>query len=282
MTAPASGAKVCDTILPEELRSKIEMANEAAVSKEEQQRVDYFNRCLDSWLGDGVMTVTSSKVRVGNLTLEVVFKNGGYGGYYDLLASYPTYGCRFGRPKRRIKRRAISNRSDLSKVLEAQSKITTVCADHVPKRILVVGSPGAGKTTVANQLSRELGCPHIETDFSADPCLTQGDTWVIEGCDLGVIASASATADIILWLDFSPTVSLIRAFRRTLGALFGRQVDADYELTRFRAAFRVSDQNRTYECILHPVESRTLRAKSPQELEDIIECILRSRTTEGK
>lgn len=34
----------------------------------------------------------------------------------------------------------------------------------VPRRIVVKGSSGSGKSTVADELARRLGVPHIELD----------------------------------------------------------------------------------------------------------------------
>ncbi|HTE18391.1 MAG TPA: AAA family ATPase, partial [Armatimonadota bacterium] len=42
-----------------------------------------------------------------------------------------------------------------------------------PRRIVVVGSSGAGKSTMAAALSQRLGLPHIELD-----ALRHGPNWV--------------------------------------------------------------------------------------------------------
>jgi adenylate kinase family enzyme len=86
------------------------------------------------------------------------------------------------------------------------------------RRILIIGAPGAGKTTLAQRLAASLGIPshpldpvafvdehwtarppgerqQMIADIAAQPC------WVTEGVHLGWTAPLLAAADHIIWLD---------------------------------------------------------------------------------
>ncbi len=100
-------------------------------------------------------------------------------------------------------------------------------------RISVIGTSGSGKTTFANKLARILRMPHVELDalhWEADWVPARRDVfrsrvreavgaerWVVDGN-----YSKSARdlvwerADTVVWLDFSFTVTIGRALRRTI------------------------------------------------------------------
>lgn len=100
-------------------------------------------------------------------------------------------------------------------------------------RISVIGTSGSGKTTFANKLAGILRMPHVELDalhWEADWAPAPRDVfrsrvreavgaerWVVDGN-----YSKSARdlvwerADTVVWLDFSFTVTIGRALRRTI------------------------------------------------------------------
>jgi adenylate kinase family enzyme len=102
--------------------------------------------------------------------------------------------------------------------------------DPVPRRVLVAGVTGAGKTTFARRVSSILGLPHTEMDglyhgpgwvprssfrddvlvFTAEPA------WVTEWQYTAVRSLLASRADTLVWLDLPPRVALWRVFRRTL------------------------------------------------------------------
>jgi len=99
------------------------------------------------------------------------------------------------------------------------------------KRILVAGSTGAGKTTLARALSAELAIPFHEMDALAiigpdwqdNPTLHQ-DVSRISGTDAWIIDSLGypdvrdllwSRADGIVWLDYSRPVVMRRVLRRS-------------------------------------------------------------------
>ena len=86
-----------------------------------------------------------------------------------------------------------------------------------PRRILVAGTSGAGKTTLAAALAVRLGLPHIDIDglfhgpdwtprpeFVADvAAFVAGDEWVTEWQYSAVRHLVLARADLLVWLDLS-------------------------------------------------------------------------------
>jgi adenylate kinase family enzyme len=105
-------------------------------------------------------------------------------------------------------------------------------AESLPgRRINVVGTSGSGKTTMAKQLARHLGVPHVELDalhwgpnWTEEPdevfreradLALRGDSWTVDGNYHAVRDIVWARADTVVWLDFSLPLILWRLTRRT-------------------------------------------------------------------
>lgn len=104
------------------------------------------------------------------------------------------------------------------------------------RRIVVIGTTGSGKTTLAGQLSQRLAIPHVELDALhwdanwtpvSPPIFLErtaqalnGDAWVVDGNYSQVRTIIWSRADCIIWLDYSLWVImrqlLWRTFRRIL------------------------------------------------------------------
>lgn len=101
------------------------------------------------------------------------------------------------------------------------------------QRIVVVGSTGSGKTTLARRIAEIIGAKHIELDalyhergwVPADPevfrsrvhtAIADEPRWVTDGGYLSFVRDITwVTADEILWLDLPFPITFWRMLRRT-------------------------------------------------------------------
>lgn len=111
-------------------------------------------------------------------------------------------------------------------------------------RIMVVGTSGAGKTTMGRRLSQALGIPQVELDaLNWEPGwrdLTKHDlakfvrrveqvaateAWITDGSYTGVWPILAPRSDHIIWLDYSRSVIMPRIVRRSISrAISGREL----------------------------------------------------------
>lgn len=107
-------------------------------------------------------------------------------------------------------------------------------------RVVVVGSSGSGKTTVALEIARRLGVPHLEMDAvvhakgwnsTPDPEFqrimdefTSQGRWVVDGnyTDHGIPVVVWPRADTFVWIDPPKRVVMVRVVRRTLRRVITR------------------------------------------------------------
>src|SRR5260370_40210565 len=101
------------------------------------------------------------------------------------------------------------------------------------RRVLVVGTTGSGKTTVADAIARSIDALHIELDalhwkpgwVESDPeefrdCVvaaTTGERWVADGNYLGKLGDTLWTrVDTVVWLNVRLPLLLMRIVRRSV------------------------------------------------------------------
>lgn len=100
------------------------------------------------------------------------------------------------------------------------------------RRIMVVGTSGSGKTTMARRLAERLGVQHVELDalhwgpnWTEEPdelfrertlqALDGRESWTLDGNYGQVRDIVWPRADTVVWLDFSLPLILWRLTRRT-------------------------------------------------------------------
>ena len=103
----------------------------------------------------------------------------------------------------------------------------------IGKRIVVVGTTGSGKTTLAQQLSQLLNIPHIELDNlfwkpnweestrdefreKVTDALADNAEWVVDGNYSKARDIIWSQAVTIVWLDYPLRINFWRLFKRSL------------------------------------------------------------------
>lgn len=99
-----------------------------------------------------------------------------------------------------------------------------------PRRVLVAGTSGAGKTTVARRVAALLDIAHIEIDalfhgpgwtprdsFESDVRhFSAGACWVTEWLYDQARAMLAQRADLVVWLDLPQALVMWQVIRRTV------------------------------------------------------------------
>jgi adenylate kinase family enzyme len=130
------------------------------------------------------------------------------------------------------------------------------------QRVLVIGSPGAGKSTLARELADRTGVPLVHLDAEhwragwVEPPphewrgrlaeLISRDHWIMDGNYGGSMDARLARTDTVVWLDYSTGLCLSRAMRRILRFRGRSRPDMaagcpeqwNFEFLRYIAAFR--------------------------------------------
>lgn len=99
------------------------------------------------------------------------------------------------------------------------------------KRIMIVGCPGSGKSTMARWVGEKTGLPvqhmdhiHWMPDWIERPradrlemirLVEESDRWIIEGGISERYAERLARADLLVWLDLPVSVRLWRVIQRS-------------------------------------------------------------------
>ena len=160
-----------------------------------------------------------------------------------------------------------------------------------PRRVVVAGTSGSGKSTVAARLSASLAVPYVEIDslfhgpgWSERPSFvddvhrfTAQPAWVIEWQYDAVRPHLLASADLMVWLDLPRAVVMSQVVRRTLRRRFRREAlwNGNHE-PPLRTFFTDDEHIVRYAWRVHADSSRRVRAAIAAR-PDLVVVRLRSR-----
>lgn len=124
---------------------------------------------------------------------------------------------------------------------------------HPMKRVMVVGTTCAGKTTLAARMSKLLHLPHVEFDglfwgpnwtYLSDAQTrrklaesTAGREWILDGNCLEIKDVVWPRADTLVWLDYPLPVALWRAVKRTCRRCASQEVLWGTNVENWRRTF---------------------------------------------
>ena len=145
-------------------------------------------------------------------------------------------------------------------------------------RIVVVGTTGSGKTTVARQLAEHLGVPHVELDaLNWDPGwvdlnqtdrdefrkrvskAVSGGAWVADGGYSALRDLVWSTATAVVWLNYPLWLSLWRLLRRTVHRVSSKEVLWQGNTESFRKQFLSRDSLFLWAIQTHGRRNRSFR-----------------------
>lgn len=103
-------------------------------------------------------------------------------------------------------------------------------------KIAIVGPRGSGKTTISNQLSRELSLPVYHMDeimwnenwentpksvyLKEHNNILRKDKWIIDGCINQDMEDRLTSADLVIYIDYPVAITTFRFVRRYLCRCF--------------------------------------------------------------
>lgn len=104
--------------------------------------------------------------------------------------------------------------------------------NNIGKRIMVIGSPGSGKSTFSRKLAEIVGIPliHLDKEFwnngwietpreewvKKQICLIAGYEWIVDGNYGGTMDIRLEKADTVICFKLSRTVCLMSYFKRVI------------------------------------------------------------------
>ncbi len=164
------------------------------------------------------------------------------------------------------------------------------------KRVLVIGSPGSGKSTFSRALAKHTGLPlvHLDAEYHlpgwVEPsenawrarleALVSGERWIIDGNYGGSMDFRLARADTAILLDYSTWLCLWRVTKRIVTLHGTVRPDAppgcpervDWEFLRYVAAFR-SAKTPALERRLARFPGRVVRFRRPAEAQTFLHTL---------
>ncbi len=165
------------------------------------------------------------------------------------------------------------------------------------ERILIIGCPGSGKSTLTRALSRKLGLPLIHLDqlwwkegwehvtreeFDSRLAMALNmDRWIIDGNYSRTIPQRISRCDAIIYLDFDRWESLFGIFQRILSSHGKVRPDMssgcperfDWEFFKYVWNFNENNRVRNYTYLAQAQHARKVVLKSRREVRAFLDSL---------
>lgn len=154
-------------------------------------------------------------------------------GFRDYLRVYKEEAKRYAAVKKQAALDANQEGEKYRQLKEHVFKKYQAIRKSAPKRIMILGFPGSGKSTFAVKLSKFFGRPlyHLDKYFfthkwqernydefmALQKHLVEQDSWIIEGNATRSFEMRFSRADLVLYFRFNRLLCLVRIFKRLLG-----------------------------------------------------------------
>lgn len=163
------------------------------------------------------------------------------------------------------------------------------------RRILVIGGPGGGKSTLARALGAKLDLPVVHLDqiwwtpgwvelgieafLPKLDALLAGERWIIDGNYMQTLDRRMPRADTVVWIDQQRHLCFRRAFWRALTQLGREREDMapgcperiDLEFFRYIWTFKAAHEAEIFDAIeAHGRHARLARLCSDREIAEFL------------
>ena len=162
------------------------------------------------------------------------------------------------------------------------------------KRIIIIGSPGSGKSTFARRLQGITGLPlyYLDMIYHKEDTSTvsreefdemlgeilKEDSWIIDGNYLRTMEKRLEKADTVFWLDY-PVEVCIEGIKERIGKKrddmpwVEKELDGEFEL--FVRQFPIVTRPKIVELIKQNSDKKIIVFKSRAESEEFLEGIIK-------
>lgn len=166
------------------------------------------------------------------------------------------------------------------------------------KRILIVGSGGAGKSTLAKRLGEQTKIPVVHLDFHHWHAgwveipkdvwrkkveeLLQTDSWIMDGNYSGTLDIMLTACDTVIFLDLPRILCLWRVLKRLVKYRNKKRPDMadgcferfDFEFIKFVWGYPQGSKKRVIEKIeLYGKQKNIIHLKSRKDVESFLETV---------
>lgn len=159
------------------------------------------------------------------------------------------------------------------------------------QKILVIGSPGSGKSTFAVQLSKQLDLPVIHLDKlnwiddknTLNPAgfdellekVLKKDSWIIDGNYSRTLSKRLDYADTVIWLDLPKTICIYRIWKRyikgkmTKSRTYGNPIKLEPGFVKFVWNFNHTNRPIILKILNENKHKKVIILKNQFEIEEI-------------